>query len=368
MRSGASPDARLVPVPRAGLPAWCDRFLAPPSGGDFFGGRAWYDALLAHALPADAEPLVAVCGEGDAALLPLLRSGGRLRSLTTPYTLVWRPLPAPGADAAALRAAGRGLGRLLRGGPPARFDAMDAEAPGLEAVLAGLREAGLVLGRYRHFANWHDVLAPGLGWDGYLAARPPAMRTTIGRKLARCRRDMRFEVVAGPGADLARGIAAYEDVRSRSWKPAEPFPAFDAALMRAAAALGSLRLGVLRARQDGGPVAAQYWIVAGGRAWLLKLSHAEDRSAASPGTALTAMMVRHLLEEGVRELDFGRGDDPYKKLWVERRRERLGVAIADARHPAGLVELARQAGGRGWRRLRAWMGRGGERAAGAPPP
>ncbi|MBV1799984.1 GNAT family N-acetyltransferase [Siccirubricoccus sp. G192] len=356
---GTSLGARLVPVPRTGLPAWCDRFLAPPGSGDFFAGRAFHDTTLAHALPDEAEPLVAACGE--VALLPLLRTGGRLQNLATPYTLAWRPLLAEGADPAALRQAGHGFGRLLRGGPPARLEALDAEAPGLDAFLAGLGAAGLALHRYRHFGNWHEALPPGLGWAAYLAARPPALRTTIGRKLARCGREMHFELHTAPGAALDAGIAAYEDVRARSWKPHEPFPAFDAALMRAAARLGMLRLGLLRGRGDGRPAAAQYWIADGGRAWLLKLAHAEESRAASPGTALTAMMIRGLLEEdGVRELDFGRGDDPYKQLWVGRRRQRIGLVVADPRHPAGLLAVARQVAGRGRQRLLGWLGRGDE--------
>ena len=354
------PAARLLPAPRSGLPAWCGRYLARPGSGDFFASRAWYNTTLAHALPEGTEPLLAVCGRDDAALLPLLRRGRRFRSLTTPYTLAWRPLSAPGADPAALREAGRGFGRLLRFHPPARFEALDPGAPGLDTFLSGLREAGLLLQRYRHFGNWYEAVPPGLDWGGYLAARPPALRTTIRRKLARCDREMRFELLTDPGPALERGIAAYEEVRARSWKPHEPFPRFDGALMRAAAGLGALRLGVLRARAGaGGPVAAQYWILDGGRAWLLKLAHAEESRAASPGTALTAMMIRRLLEEGgLRELDFGRGDDSYKRLWVGGRRRRTGVVLVDPLHPAGLLEIARWAAGRGRRHLlRRWLGR-----------
>jgi CelD/BcsL family acetyltransferase involved in cellulose biosynthesis len=65
---------------------------------------------------------------------------------------------------------------------------------------------------------------------------------------------------------------------------------------------------------------------------------------------LTALMIRHLLEEdGVRELDFGRGDDDYKRLWVSARRQRIGLILADPLHPMGLAALARQTLGR-WRR------------------
>ena len=345
-------EARLVPVPRDGLPAWCDRHL---SGGEFFASRLWYDMLIGHALPPGAEPLLAVSGD-EALVLPLLRlPDGRLRALATPYSLDWRPLPAPSADTATLRAAARGIGRLLRWRPATRLDTLDPAAPGLEAVLAGFASAGLAPLRYAHFGNWHDTLPDDMGWEGYLAARPPALRTTIRRKVERCAREMRFDPVTTPGSALEAGIAGYEEARARSWKPHEPFPDFDAALLRAAAAAGVLRLGVLRDRGDGRAAAAQYWVLdrGGRRASLLKLAHAEDRRAASPGTALTALMLRRLIEEdGVRELDFGNGDDAYKQLWVGQRRGRIGVALADPRHPAALLEIARHLVGRARARLR----------------
>ncbi|MDB5373220.1 MAG: family N-acetyltransferase [Belnapia sp.] len=283
-------------------------------------------------------------------LLPLLRQeDGRLASLATPYSLSWQPLIAPGAEPAALRDAGRALGRLFRYRAPVRLDTLPAEAPGLAPLHAGFAAAGLHVLAYDHFGNWHEALPPGTGWDAYLAARPPALRTTIGRKLARARRELRFEAVAAPGAALEAGIAAYKAVRAASWKPHEPFPDFDGHVMRATAAAGLLRLGILRAATDGRPVAAQYWVLdrARRRATVLKLAHAEAARAGSPGTALTAMMIRGLLEDdGVTELDFGRGDDDYKRLWVGERRQRIGLLLACPLHPAGLAALAMHAAGR----------------------
>lgn len=353
----------LLPLARGEpLPAWCDRYLEPPGAGAFFAGRLWYETLIGHALPPGAEPVLALAGE--AALLPLLRlPGGRLTSLATVYSLEWAPLPSLlpslGADAAGLRTGGRALGRRLRGRAPVRLDALDPAAPGLAPLLEGLAAARLVPLRFEHFGNWHEALAPGTGWEAYLAARPPALRTTIRRKLARCEREMRFTLLTAPGAALEAGIAAYEAARAASWKPWEPFPAFDGALMRAAAAAGALRLGVLRMREGDRPVAAQYWVLdrGGSRALLLKLAHDEASRAASPGTALTALMVRHLLEEDrVGELDFGIGDDAYKQLWVGQRRQRIGVALADPLHPAGALELARHLAGGAVRRLRGMAG------------
>lgn len=323
--------------------------------GEFFASRLWYDTLINHALPPDAEPLLALAE--DLALLPLMRQGGRLSALISPYTLDWRPLPARGANAAMLGMAGHAFARLLRRRPPVTLDTLDAEAPGLAPLLEGLRAGGLRALRYDHTGNWHESLAPNAGWTGYLAARPSALRNTVTRKLSRAARDMAFELVAAPGAELEAGIAAYEDVRSRSWKPHEPFPAFDAALMRATAAAGSLRLGVLRS--GGQALAAQYWILdrAGHRATVLKLAHAEDSRSASPGTVLTGWMIKRLIEEdGVRELDFGRGDDEYKRLWASQRRQRIGMLLADPLYPSGLAAIARQVAGSVTRRFRRRVG------------
>jgi CelD/BcsL family acetyltransferase involved in cellulose biosynthesis len=342
-----------IPVQDGRLPAACDAFLAPPGSGDVPGGRAWLETILRHALPAGARPVIALAGRQVPVLLPLLRTGRSLGGLTTPYGLAWRPLAAAGATPDALREAGRDLADDLRLAPPARFEALDAADPSVEALFAGLRERGLRLLRHDHFGNWHEDLAEGTGWNAHVAARPPALRNTIRRKMHRAEPRLVFELVAAPGPALEAGIAAFVAVRAASWKPQEPFPDFDPALMRALAATGELRLGLLRDGAGGPAIAAQYWVVSRERAVVPKLFHVEALRAASPGTVLTAMMVRHLLEvDRVRLLDFGRGDDAYKRLWAASRRQRVGILAIDPRHPAGLAALLRHAGGRLRRRLR----------------
>jgi CelD/BcsL family acetyltransferase involved in cellulose biosynthesis len=86
---------------------------------------------------------------------------------------------------------------------------------------------------------------------------------------------------------------------------------------------------------------------------VLKLAHDETFKAYSPGTVLTAWMIRHMIErERVSALDFGRGDDPYKQGWVAERRQRVGVLLINPCRPGGLIALARHGLGRIKARLR----------------
>jgi CelD/BcsL family acetyltransferase involved in cellulose biosynthesis len=340
------------------LPAGCDALFAA-AGRSFYCTRDWFSVSIAHALPAGTAPCLALYAEAGQplALFPLqmeagqMEGGKSLKSLTNPYTCLYQPLFHPAADAAAIRRAGQAFGRFCRGWSTTRLDGLDADLAGLPPLLTGMRDAGLLLERFDHFGNWHEAVT-GWSWRDYLDARPGALRETIRRKLRRAERDADtvFELIATPDR-IEAGIAAYDHVYAQSWKVPEPFPRFNPELMRLAAAQGALRLGVLR--HQGRPVAVQYWIVWQGHAAVLKLAHDETDKAASPGTVLTALIIRHLLdEEHVRELDFGRGDDPYKRLWVGQRRQRIGVVLINPRRIGGLRYLGRLLLGRGRRFLR----------------
>lgn len=330
----------LAALPRDGL-----ALLEAAAAEEFQFGPAWFAAIAAAALPEGAQPLFLLArAQGRArVVLPLLRrADGRLEGLTAPYTTVFRPLAAPDATPAELARAGRAFARICRRAGPLRLDALDPAWPALAPLLDGFRAGGMLPLRFLHFGNWYLPVA-GLGWADYLAARPGDLRSTIRRRLARAERDpaIGFELIRG-GAALEGGIAAYEAVYARSWKEAEPFPRFAATLMHEAAAAGVLRLGVLREATT--PVAAQFWLVAGGIATVHKLAHDEAARGRSPGTVLTALMIRHLLAaEGVTMLDFGRGDDPYKAGWTGLRRARIGVLLCPPWHPAGFAAIAHQA-------------------------
>jgi CelD/BcsL family acetyltransferase involved in cellulose biosynthesis len=64
-------------------------------------------------------------------------------------------------------------------------------------------------------------------------------------------------------------------------------------------------------------------------------------------------MLRHLLDqEHVAEIDFGRGDDPYKQGWASSRRQRIGVLLVNPWRLSGAVAWLRHGVGRIYAALR----------------
>jgi CelD/BcsL family acetyltransferase involved in cellulose biosynthesis len=331
----------------AELPPGAQRLLAATDGP--FAGRPWWDVVLSDAMPDGAEACFVTVRSGDdlLALVPMLRRRGRLDSLTTLYTCTYTPLLSVGLDRPARVAAMAAFARFCRGsgGGVSRLDALPEEWDGLPGLLEGARNAGLRVLQFEHFGNWYEAVR-GLDWPAYLLGRPGALRETIRRRLRRAEKlpDARFALLTRE-EEMDAAAEAFEVVYRRSWKQPEPYPTFNVALMRAMAGAGTLRFGLWSI--GGRPVAVQVWVVTAGRAIVLKLAHDEAFKGHSPGTVLTALMLRDLLDrEHVTEIDFGRGDDAYKREWASRRRRRIGVLLVDPWRISGMAALLRHAAGR----------------------
>ena len=184
------------------------------------------------------------------------------------------------------------------------------------------------------FGNW--IAGTEKGFDEYWSRRPGQLRSTAKRKAKAAALDIVVHDRFDPAA-----WADYEAVYRASWKPEEGSFPFLRALTEQEGAAGTLRLGL--AYHQGRPVAAQLWLVEGGVATIHKLAYAEKAKAMSPGTLLGEAMFRRAIDEdGVRLIDYGTGDDAYKRDWMDERRQLWRIIAYNPRTLRGLAGAVRQ--------------------------
>ena len=290
--------------------------------------RAEWFALLES---RGAHPFVALAREGVEALaLPLVRGADGLEGLSNWYAFSWSDLATAGAGRAALL---EGLARDL----PARASRLtlaklpdeDGTASRLERAFRG---AGWVVLREACDSN-HVLPVAGRSYAEYLAARPGALRTTLKRKAKK----VAVEVLTWFAGEA---WAAYERVYAASWKPEEGDPALLRRFAEAEGAAGRLRLGL--ARHEGAVVAAQFWTVESATAWIHKLAHLDNAKPLSAGTTLSAALFEHVIDvDRVEWVDFGTGDDPYKRDWMEQVRPRWRLTCLRRADPRNWATLAK---------------------------
>ncbi|GEO36133.1 CelD/BcsL family acetyltransferase involved in cellulose biosynthesis [Skermanella aerolata] len=222
-------------------------------------------------------------------------------------------------------------GREIRRGKPRPsllvFAAMDRPSAGFDALWNGLGRAGYLVEATEDFGNWY--LEPAGDFARYWAERNSRLRNTVERKERALFRahGARVEILESP-ADTTRAIDLYQRVHAESWKEPEPYSNFIPSLIATGFGAGAVRIGVLMVDEE--PVAAQLWIVWNRHATIFKLSYAERFARFSPGSILTRHMMRDAFDRGgLVEIDFGCGDDPYKREWLPERRQRWVLTAYD---------------------------------------
>lgn len=294
-----------------------------------FDRLSWWQGLVEH---CNFLPLIAVASQGEyRAVLPMYRVKRRLESLANWYNFTVRQLISPGADRQALLAA---LASDLAGeAPHLVLSPLPDDLGEATELAAALRGAGWLVFRDVCTPN-HVLPVAGRSFDDYLATRPGHLRTLFARKSGKVttRIDTRFE---------PRSWQDYQSIYEQSWKPREGSPAFLRRFAESEGVAGRLRLGIAHA--DGKPVAAQFWTVDGGIAYIHKLAHLEEAKSLSPGSILSAAMFRHAIDEDrVKLIDFGNGDEPYKADWMEQVRPRYRLEAFRPGWPGNWPEIARK--------------------------
>jgi hypothetical protein len=342
----------------AALPPDVLTLLEAAGRGDFQSRAAWWTNFVQTVDVGDAQPQLWAWRDGGRVLaaLPVLvrRPAGTVKALGNYYTTRYAPLLATGLTGNEATAALQGLLAALLSAEPGvhtlRFEPLEAGSLAETALRRALQAQGCAVFGFHAFQNW--LLPVTSDWPAYLAARDGKLRTTLSRMGKRfAARGGRLELVQGETDRLEAGVQAFETVYAASWKDPEPHPQFMPGLIRAAARSGVLRLGI--AWLGDTPVAAQVWMVAGGRADIVKLAHDERHKAMSPGSLLTAMLMQHAFEQDrVQLVDYLSGGDAYKRLWMSEVRQRTGLVAYRLRRPRGVLGAAREQAGRWLRAVR----------------
>lgn len=306
-------------------------------------GPDWFDLLIRFGMPRRSAPLFYTLTVGDriSCILPLQNTDRGLFSLTTYYSSLYRPLLAPDATSDQVAALFQRAVRV-HGFSAVRLHALDPTHPSFALLMTGIRSAGLKAFSFHDFVNWYLPVA-GMSYQTYFASLPSRVKNTVRRQEKRFVNTLKGEIdILQDQAAVEEAVAAWGRVYGCSWKQAEPFPLFVPELIRLCARRGWLRFGL--ARCEGVPVAAQIWIVNGGRAAIYKLAYDENYATYSVGTILTARLMQHVIDvDKVAEVDYLIGDDGYKRDWMSHRRERVGIIAFNPRTLRGLAGIVLQA-------------------------
>ncbi len=310
------------------------------ASGESLEARAPFDRAQWYALLAETglTPLIAMAeDEDDRAALALTERCGRITPLRNWYSFTWRQLAPAGKRGDALLEA---IANQLRGrGHRVTLAPVPEEDGSASRLAQAFAKAGWRVEVTRCDTN-HALRLDGRSFARYWASRPGPLRTTVKRKAASIdvRILDRFET---------RAWEQYEAVYAASWKPVEGEPAMLRAFATSEGEAGRVRLGL--ATHKGKTVAAQFWTVENATAYIHKLAHLESHRRLSAGTVLSAALFEHVIDrDRVDLIDFGTGDEPYKRDWMEMTRPRYQIDCLDMTRPRAWIDLARLAA----RRLR----------------
>lgn len=310
------------------LDARLSSLLSPAQQAAPFDRLDWLQGL---ASVCNMEPVVAAARDDESlVVLPLSKSDDQLIGLANYYTFRFRPLLSDTGDAKALLCAlARDLGgrthRITLTGVPDE----DGSATLLEECF---RETGWLVLREECDSN-HVLPLGGRSWDEYFSGLPGRLRSTIKRKKKGldCRILSCFDQAAWD---------SYEAIYRESWKPEEGSIEFLRRFAEHEGAAGRLRLGIASA--EGKPVAAQVWTVEGGTAFIHKLAYRDSARSLSPGSVLSAALFEHVIEHDKVDLvDYGTGNDGYKRDWMEEVRPRYRLEFFRANVPKNWFSVAK---------------------------
>lgn len=176
------------------------------------------------------------------------------------------------------------------------------------------------------FADWYMDNINFSGNDYIQKLSKKVRHELIRRKKRLCENGTIRIEIGTDKSNFERHMELYYHVRKKSWKRSEMDWRFHYETRKMAMEKGWLRCGFLFI--DDNPIAAQIRIVCNNTVYFREALHDLKYNKYGPGNILRCEMIKHFLDiDEVKEIDQGRGDDPYKKKWTPKRREKKGITI-----------------------------------------
>jgi hypothetical protein len=331
------------------IPASVDLLFQQAEKESVFLSRPWFENLIEAGLESSSSPLFATVVAGDRVLALLMLqndAAGRISALKHRYGSLYSLLLAKNDQAEIVQCLADGLcsmgihGLLLE--PVAEDDAP------LQLLRQSLATHGFQCDCPFRFYNWFLKL-DGQSFHDYMSRRPSKLRNTIERKRRKLQREHVFEIRIATGQEVPALMHAYHSVYSASWKAKELYGDFLDGMVARFSQQGWSRLGILSI--NGQPAAAQLWFVVEKKASIFRLAYGQDWQHYSPGSILTAELMRHVIDQDqVEEIDFLVGNDVYKQDWMSERRERRLMACGKPQESRNTLSALR-------RRIQGWLTR-----------
>lgn len=182
---------------------------------------------------------------------------------------------------------------------------------------------------YARADNWyHDNIAD---FDSYYQQRPSKLKNTIKRKQKKLAKAFNYYThVVSTEVEFLQFFPVYQAIYRASWKGNEYSFAFIKQVCLQAIQHNKLRMGLLFIEDK--PVAMQLWFVQCQTASIFKLAYDPQYQQYSVGSILSLALSEHVIEQDkVNCIEFGTGNEAYKKDWMAKKRDRVTLQVFNER-------------------------------------
>jgi CelD/BcsL family acetyltransferase involved in cellulose biosynthesis len=219
--------------------------------------------------------------------------------------------------------------------------AVDSDDAAVSHLLAALEQRECLVSRQPADECWVLDLPPS--WDDYLAAVSKSHRKQLRQLERRVLESGRASWHRVTTADqLDRGWDVLVDLHQRRRRSlgepgcftSRPFTSFHQEGVGLLFNRGLLRMSWLEL--DGAPAAAEYHVADSATTYAYQGGVDPDRLAEEPGRLSTILCLRAAIDEGHRQFDFLRGDEPYKAHWRATPRATFDCRVVPNRRLARL--------------------------------